>query len=149
MTVFTGFAYMLCVSLFVGLKECFVCAAELSAACLVTSIGGQVVVMCEDHVMLTDLCQAVWQISKSQQVPQAEKTLATSFTHCNAHISLHTLTSIMFLPFGRVLCMPGYAYKVHFETAPFSVLLAGEGVEAREPSISAGETMQASAAVAS
>ena len=77
------------------------------------------VVMCEDHVMLTDLCQAVWQISESQQVPQAEKTLATSFTHCNAHISSHMLTSTMLLPFGRVLCMPVYAYKIHSETATF------------------------------
>ena len=45
------------------LKECFDCAVELLAACLVTSIGGPVVVMCEDQVMLTDLSQAVKHIS--------------------------------------------------------------------------------------
>ena len=88
-TVFTGFAGKLCINAFVGLKECLVCAVVQSIAYLVTSIGRPVVLsatcilpasiaklyssvaadMCEDHVTLTELCQAVWQISKSQQTP--------------------------------------------------------------------------------
>ena len=141
MTVFTGFANVLCIDLFVGLKDCFVCAAELSAACLVTSIGGPVVVMCEDHVMLTDLCQAVWQISESQQVPQAEKTLAISFTHHNERTNSHKLTSRVHLPFGRVLWSLHACLHLqsppYFETATFILSLAGVGEEARKPPVSA------------
>lgn len=67
---------MLCIDLLWGLRICFVCAVVLSAACLVTSIGGPVVTLCKDHVTLIDLCQAVWQLSKSQRMSQTEKMLA-------------------------------------------------------------------------
>ena len=67
---------MLCIDLLGGLRIWFVCAVVLSVACLVTSIGGPVVILCKDHVMLTDLCQAVLQIGKSQRISQTENMLA-------------------------------------------------------------------------
>ena len=55
----------------------------------------------------------------------------------------------MYLPFSHVLCMPVCAYKVHFETAILLVLLAGAGLKARKPTVSAVMTLQPGAAVAS
>ena len=46
--------------------------SALQAFCLSVAAG-----VCEHHVTLTGLCEAVLQINKSQQVPQAEKMIAT------------------------------------------------------------------------
>ena len=115
----------------VPLSATCVVPASTATFCLSVAAG-----MCEDHVTLTDLCQAVWHFIKSHQILQEEKMLATSCHTLSCHTQAHTNSqascSCHLVTHSWHACLRLQS-PLDFSTATFLVLLAGEGVKARKP----------------